>query len=179
MQQLTVGSSKQMTKKDRLSQRLAFREILGSIRDNGRCSETVIRLKHGDSLRVDTWTLTVQLNALRRFLADGFQRHLQVRPLLLLSSPQPSSLLLSSLLLSSAPPSCPPSLDRPNALRRLLADGFQCHLQVRAPSSSLPACLLLPIPPPSLPSSHPALPPTAPSSKFLARSIRYANSLLP
>ncbi|CAI6000978.1 unnamed protein product, partial [Closterium sp. NIES-64] len=64
MQQLTVGSSKQMTKKDRLSQRLAFREILGSIRDNGRCSETVIRLKHGDSLRVDTWTLTVQENAL-------------------------------------------------------------------------------------------------------------------
>ncbi|CAI7829804.1 unnamed protein product, partial [Closterium sp. NIES-53] len=82
MQQLTVGSSKQMTKKDRLSQRLAFREILGSIRDNGRCSETVIRLKHGDSLRVDTWTLTVQLNALRRFLADGFQRHLQENELL-------------------------------------------------------------------------------------------------
>ncbi|GJP39330.1 hypothetical protein CLOM_g16144 [Closterium sp. NIES-68] len=82
MQQMTVGSSKQMTKKDRLSQRLAFREILGSIRDNGRCSETVIRLKHGDSLRVDTWTLTVQLNALRKFLADGFQRHLQDNDLL-------------------------------------------------------------------------------------------------
>ncbi|CAI5478000.1 unnamed protein product [Closterium sp. Yama58-4] len=82
MQQMTVGSSKQMTKKGRLSQRLAFREILGSIRDNGRCSETVIKLKHGDSLRVDTWTLTVQLNALRRFLADGFQRHLQDNELL-------------------------------------------------------------------------------------------------
>eukprot|EP00475_Leptophrys_vorax_P024911 TRINITY_DN34607_c0_g1_i1.p1 TRINITY_DN34607_c0_g1~~TRINITY_DN34607_c0_g1_i1.p1 ORF type:complete len:338 (-),score=24.83 TRINITY_DN34607_c0_g1_i1:130-1014(-) len=82
MAQLTVGGSKQMGKKDRLSQKLAFREMLSTIRDNGQCSETVIRLKHGDTLRVSTWSQTVQLNALRKFLADGFQRHLQENELL-------------------------------------------------------------------------------------------------
>lgn len=44
--------------------------------------QTKIKLRHGDSLIIDTLSGTVQLNAIRRFLAEGFQIHLQHNPLL-------------------------------------------------------------------------------------------------
>ncbi len=37
-----------------------------------------IKLRHGDVLVVDSLPATVRLNGLRRFLAEGFQTHLQV-----------------------------------------------------------------------------------------------------
>ena len=44
--------------------------------------QTKIKLQHGDSLIISTLSGTLQLNALRRFLAEGFQTHLQHNPLL-------------------------------------------------------------------------------------------------
>lgn len=41
-----------------------------------------IKLRHGDILVVDTLPSTVRLNAFRRFLAEGFQVHLQENTLL-------------------------------------------------------------------------------------------------
>lgn len=45
-------------------------------------TQTKIKLQHGDSLVVDTLVGTIQLNSLRRLLAEGFQAHLQSNPLL-------------------------------------------------------------------------------------------------
>lgn len=42
-------------------------------------SSQKIKLRHGDVLVVESLPATVRLNALRRFLAEGFQAHLQVR----------------------------------------------------------------------------------------------------
>lgn len=39
---------------------------------------TQVKLSGGDVLTVDSLAGVVQLNALRSFLADGFQTHLQV-----------------------------------------------------------------------------------------------------
>ena len=44
--------------------------------------QTKIKLRHGDSLIIETLAGTVQLNAMRHFLAEGFQIHLQHNPLL-------------------------------------------------------------------------------------------------
>ena len=44
----------------------------------GRVPRTQVRLSGGDVLTVDSLAGVVQLNALRSFLADGFQTHLQV-----------------------------------------------------------------------------------------------------
>ena len=49
---------------------------------DGAVALTKIKLRHGDTLIVDTLVGTVQLNALRRFLSEGFQVHLQQNPLL-------------------------------------------------------------------------------------------------
>ena len=43
---------------------------------------TKVRLRHGDVLIVDTLPATIQLNAFRNLLADGFQAHLQHNALL-------------------------------------------------------------------------------------------------
>ena len=45
----------------------------------GAVPETRIKLRYGDTLVVDSLAGIVQLNALRRTLAEGFQAHLQVR----------------------------------------------------------------------------------------------------
>lgn len=44
--------------------------------------ESKIKLRGGDVLVVDSLPGNVQLNALRRFLAEGFQTHLQYNTLL-------------------------------------------------------------------------------------------------
>ena len=41
-------------------------------------AQTKVRLANGDVLTVDSLAGLVQLNAIRRFLAEGFQAHLQV-----------------------------------------------------------------------------------------------------
>ena len=43
---------------------------------------TKVKLRHGDLLLVDTLPATIQLNAFRNLLADGFQAHLQHNALL-------------------------------------------------------------------------------------------------
>jgi hypothetical protein len=45
----------------------------------GSVSSQKIKLRHGDVLVVDALPATVRLNAMRRFLAEGFQAHMQVR----------------------------------------------------------------------------------------------------
>ncbi|EFJ21607.1 hypothetical protein SELMODRAFT_271257 [Selaginella moellendorffii] len=83
MKALAIDSSRQQgqTKKERSEQRSTFREMLATI-EEGVCPETSIKFKHGDALKVNTWTQTVQLNAFRRFLAEGFQKHMQENGLL-------------------------------------------------------------------------------------------------
>ncbi len=44
----------------------------------GSVPRTQVRLNSGDTLTVDSLAGVVQLNALRSFLAEGFQLHLQV-----------------------------------------------------------------------------------------------------
>jgi hypothetical protein len=44
----------------------------------GKVPRTQVKLSGGDVLTVDSLAGVVQLNALRSFLADGFQTHLQV-----------------------------------------------------------------------------------------------------
>lgn len=55
---------------------------VSAMQQDGAVAPTKIKLRHGDTLIVNTLVGTVQLNALRRFLAEGFQIHLQHNPLL-------------------------------------------------------------------------------------------------
>ena len=48
----------------------------------GGSAESRVKLRHGDLLVVDSVAGTCQLGALRRFLGEGFQAHLQHNPLL-------------------------------------------------------------------------------------------------
>ena len=52
------------------------------LQQGGNVPQTKVKLRHGDTLTVNTLSGTVQLNAIRRFLAEGFQTHLQQNPLL-------------------------------------------------------------------------------------------------
>ncbi|BBN11875.1 hypothetical protein MPTK1_5g15480 [Marchantia polymorpha subsp. ruderalis] len=82
MKALSVqGGGKGQSKKERYAQRASFRDILTTIED-GVCREVAVKLPAGDVLRVNTWSQTIQLNALRRVLAEGFQRHMQENELL-------------------------------------------------------------------------------------------------
>lgn len=53
-----------------------------AFQQDGTVAQTKVKLRHGDTLVINTLVGTVQLNALRRFLAEGFQTHLQQNPLL-------------------------------------------------------------------------------------------------
>lgn len=53
----------------------------GFVQD-GQVAETRIKLRAGDTVVIDTVAGNVQLNALRRFLNEGFQAHLQTNELL-------------------------------------------------------------------------------------------------
>ena len=53
-----------------------------ALQQDGAVAPIKIKLRHGDTLIIDTLVGTVQVNALRRFLAEGFQIHLQQNPLL-------------------------------------------------------------------------------------------------
>ena len=49
---------------------------------DGQVAESKIKLRAGDTLVINTVAGNVQLNYLRRFLAEGFQAHLQGNELL-------------------------------------------------------------------------------------------------
>ena len=53
----------------------------GFVQD-GQVAEIKVKLRAGDTLVIDTVAGNVQLNALRRFLNEGFQAHLQSNELL-------------------------------------------------------------------------------------------------
>lgn len=75
------SSVKKRSKKDRAATKSTFRTLQAAFED-GHCPETHVRLKYGDVLTIDTWDKTIQLGFLRRYLATGFQQHLQYNPLL-------------------------------------------------------------------------------------------------
>lgn len=52
------------------------------MQDNGKVASTKIRLSNGDSFEINSLPELVQLNALRQYLAEGFQYHLLFNPLL-------------------------------------------------------------------------------------------------
>ncbi|CAM6095824.1 unnamed protein product [Calypogeia fissa] len=82
MKALSVqAGGKGQSKKERYAERASFKEYLTNIED-GVCREISLKLQGGDFLTINTWTHTIQLNALRRVLAEGFQRHLQGNELL-------------------------------------------------------------------------------------------------
>lgn len=56
--------------------------FLSLLVQEGKVPRTQVKLSGGDVLTVDSLGGVVQLNALRAFLADGFQTHLQVHTLL-------------------------------------------------------------------------------------------------
>ena len=51
---------------------------LFALLQEGTVPDTRIKLRHGDVLVVDSLAGAVQLSAMRRTLAEGFQAHLQV-----------------------------------------------------------------------------------------------------
>lgn len=75
------GDRQRRSKRERASLRGAFREITRVIED-GDVRETKIKLRHGDTLLINTLNGNVCMGYLRRFLAGGFQVHLQSNPLL-------------------------------------------------------------------------------------------------
>eukprot|EP00850_Spirogloea_muscicola_P004457 SM000019S05001 [mRNA] locus=s19:471588:481603:+ [translate_table: standard] len=81
MRDLSVEGNKRLSKKTRKEQHGSFRDLVSLIKD-GTITETSVRLKNGDSLTLSTWREIIQLNALRRYLAEGFQKHLQENELL-------------------------------------------------------------------------------------------------
>eukprot|EP00850_Spirogloea_muscicola_P020290 SM000212S06883 [mRNA] locus=s212:33105:43389:+ [translate_table: standard] len=81
MRDLSVEGNKRLSKKTRKEQHGSFRDLVSLIQD-GTVTETSVRLKNGDSLTLSTWREIIQLNALRQYLAEGFQKHLQENELL-------------------------------------------------------------------------------------------------
>ena len=52
------------------------------LQDGGKVASIKVRLSGGDSFEISSLAGLVQLNAIRRFLAEGFQCHLAANPLL-------------------------------------------------------------------------------------------------
>ncbi|GAB4824115.1 hypothetical protein N2152v2_011161 [Parachlorella kessleri] len=75
------GDASRRSRRERASQRGIFRELCNIV-EAGSVPTQKIKLRHGDVLVVDSLPATVRLNGLRRFLAEGFQTHLQDNTLL-------------------------------------------------------------------------------------------------
>ena len=78
------GDTHRRSKRDRACMRGLFRRLCGAIegQEGGSGAATLkrkLKLRHGDVLVVEDLTRVLQLDLLRRFLAEGFQAHLQVR----------------------------------------------------------------------------------------------------
>lgn len=76
------GDDIRRSKRDRSALKTTFRDLVASIEGSGKVASTKIRLANGDSFEVNSLPELVQLNALRRYLAEGFQRHLLSNPFL-------------------------------------------------------------------------------------------------
>eukprot|EP00891_Asterochloris_glomerata_P006389 jgi/Astpho2/6389/Aster-x0727 len=75
------GDPKRRSKQDRARLKGSFRELCSAV-ESQSTPTTKVKLRHGDVLIVDTLPATIQLNAFRNLLADGFQAHLQHNALL-------------------------------------------------------------------------------------------------
>jgi len=76
------GDDMRRSKRDRSALKTTFRDLISSVEDGGRVASTKVRLSGGDCFEVSSLGGLVQLNAIRRFLAEGFQCHLAANPLL-------------------------------------------------------------------------------------------------
>ncbi|PNH11803.1 hypothetical protein TSOC_001290 [Tetrabaena socialis] len=76
-----LGDALRRSRRERASQRSTFRALLASL-GGAEPPATRIRLQHGDCLTVQGVAATHRLAFLRRFLAGGFQAHLQHNPLM-------------------------------------------------------------------------------------------------
>ncbi|DBA83033.1 TPA: hypothetical protein ACH3X1_006807 [Trebouxia sp. C0004] len=76
------GDKNRRSRRDRALTRSTFRDLCNVVEQDGTVAQTKIKLRHGDTLVINTLVGTVQLNAFRRFLAEGFQIHLQQNPLM-------------------------------------------------------------------------------------------------
>ncbi|XP_042493287.1 interferon-related developmental regulator 1 [Macadamia integrifolia] len=74
------AGGKGSTRKYLGSQRNLFRDIVEFLED-GYCPETSIKIG-GDFINTSTWSQLIQLNFLKRFLGDGFPKHMQENELL-------------------------------------------------------------------------------------------------
>ncbi|KAI8467634.1 MAG: interferon-related developmental regulator family protein [Monoraphidium minutum] len=75
------GDRQRRSKRERAALRGAFRDITRAIED-GAVRETKIKLRHGDVITINSLNGSVSMGYMRRFLAGGFQAHLQSNPLL-------------------------------------------------------------------------------------------------
>lgn len=76
------GSGTRMNKRDRSSQRRAFRSLAEAMEGKSPSKESKIKLKHGDVLLLDTHSLRVTAGVFRSLLLSGFQVHMQTNDLL-------------------------------------------------------------------------------------------------
>ncbi|XP_024358487.1 uncharacterized protein [Physcomitrium patens] len=82
MKALSVhAGGKGQPKKERAALRSSFRELLAAIED-GVAPQVSVKLPAGNTLKFNSWTEIIQVNAIRRFLGEGFQTHMQGNPLL-------------------------------------------------------------------------------------------------
>ncbi|GLC45151.1 hypothetical protein PLESTB_000430000 [Pleodorina starrii] len=83
MQELACnqGDKLRRSRRERASQRSTFRGLMSALSGES-LPECRIKLQHGDCLQVEGVAATHRLAFLRRFLAGGFQAHLQRNPLL-------------------------------------------------------------------------------------------------
>jgi len=81
MRDLSSSKGPKRNKKDRASQKAAFRNIRAFIED-GQVHETKIKLQYGDVLKLTTLQTHVQMDFMKSVLGPGFHRHLHENPLL-------------------------------------------------------------------------------------------------
>ncbi|KAF6258563.1 interferon-related developmental regulator-domain-containing protein [Scenedesmus sp. NREL 46B-D3] len=73
------GDRQRRNRRERQTMRSSFRE-LRSVMEDGRVREQKIKLRHGDTLIINTMEGNCMMNFLKRFIAGGFQVHLQENP---------------------------------------------------------------------------------------------------
>lgn len=75
------GGVRRGARRHRAALRAAFRGLCATL-DDGSAPQVKIKLRHGDTLVVESLTDVIRINFFRRVLATGFQPHLQFNPLL-------------------------------------------------------------------------------------------------
>lgn len=80
LQELASDKNKLRARKDKLKQRLPFKEIVASVEEGIIPSET-LSFKH-QKFAFENWEKLIQLDAIRELLAEGLQAHFESNPLL-------------------------------------------------------------------------------------------------